>query len=142
MTCRSCHCSKASRGFRVETYSGVWSGAQWQPVCNLGNRQDVYHIVKITNKSNYPVDVVCDGSISMTAYRKVQFNSPTSTDTDHTWQYSDQIGINRDKTFPHVQLSSRNVGHGSEDVQTDVSATLVNWGTSLQPVTVIINVIV
>ncbi len=131
-----CHDHKSTNGLKVNTFSGTWSGTQWMSDCNsIGNRQNVYHIVEIVNKCTYRIDVDCAGSISMTAQRKLQFNSPASTDTDHTWKDNISLGVNGQHTFDHVQLSNRNQGHGYESMYTDVNATSPSWGTTLLPVT-------
>lgn len=117
---KACRKTGSQGGVFIETYSGDGSG----PVCTIGSRSDIRHIVKVTNLVLYPADITCKGQIS-SQYKLVRFSSPVPTDTADTW-----IGQKKNLVsglvcqFNYVGLLSNIPGGGSEIVDLIVT---IDW---------------
>ena len=78
-----CENAKEGRGIFVE----VRSSDRVTPICILGQRTDVQHIIKVKNLMLYPANIACEGSIRAHP-RRVKFLSPFPGDTESTWKAS------------------------------------------------------
>jgi len=117
----------------VETYSG----ARTSPICTIGSRTDIKHIIEITNLRFFRADVDANGDINKSSYRAVEFNSPHHSDTAMHWNKLTNIGSSKSLTMRHVGLDA--VGTGDEDITTTVTIT---WPTLGKTETVTIDITV
>jgi len=101
----------------------VLSGTSLQsPICKLGSRTDVQHIVDLQNLQTYRVKITCKGFINSDP-NSVQFQaSPRNVnDTSKTWEAKVTLGDKGQKTFTHVNLQSIS-SSGSEPVDMQIDA--------------------
>jgi hypothetical protein len=119
----SCKKKSSSRGLHVETWSG--HSSPYRKICHLGGNSNAKHVVKVTNKRLYDLDVECFGTI---LHNKAKFDCPTDarvTSTD--WHRPIVIEDGGHDILDHVTLSreSRNQS-GSEKIKTIIKASWVS----------------
>jgi hypothetical protein len=129
-----CEKKKGIRGLFVETRGGVGT----LPICTIGGRTDVLHIVTIENLRTYPAEVTCNGKIS--SYPpKLKFSSTVSSDTESTWKASKiNLDDSESYTFDHVGIRSKT--RGTEKVDAIVEIKWPQSGSTKTSLTVSIDV--
>ncbi len=130
-------CAKSSRSGKdvnLAVFVESWSGSSSQTICALNGREDVKHMVRVTNLEIFSLNATCTGEIR-SSERKVKFSSPTSSEvTDNRWTATAE-GIERDGGtgyFDHVTLLCTGLS-GSELVHTTIRCDWIDKQGSLGP---------
>jgi len=126
-------------GLWVETFSGSSSS---QTICDLDNRNDISHFVKIRNLNTYSLDTVdCKGNISSSTQPLFKFNSTKSSSIGSNWQDTlTNFAAKGQRTLSGVQLLSLQNGSGNDSISTEVEATSSLWGSQKVSITIIVTV--
>ena len=126
-------------GLWVETFSGSSSSLT---ICDLDNRNDIFHFVKIRNYNLYPFDTVdCKGNISSSIQPLFRFNSTKSSNTGSSWQDPiTNFAAKGQRTLSGIQLLSLQNGSGDDSISTEVEATSSLWGSQKVSITIIVTV--
>src|SRR5947209_7570940 len=130
-----CQATRSHRGIFIETFSGNKSG----PICDIGTRSDLMHIVKITNLMLYPADITCQGHVS-SPYKLVRFLSPIPTDNSHTWKGQKRnLAYGPPYSFGYVSLLSNIPGGGKEMIDLSV---IIDWHQPRTQATILLTIMV
>ena len=119
----SCKKRTSSRGLHVETWSGYSS--PYRKICRLGDNSNAKHIVKVTNKRLYDLDVDIYGTI---LHNKAKFACPSDVRvTDAGWNRPVTIEDGGHDLLDHVALLRKSEDEsGSEKVKTTIRASWVS----------------
>ncbi len=101
-----------------------WSGSSSECICSLGGRDDVKHMVSVTNLEVYSLDVECSGRISSNP-QKARFScasSPRVTNSSWTATAEDIEMEGGDHFFDHVKLMCTELS-GTERVHTTLKCS-------------------
>lgn len=109
-------------GAFVEACSADGTG---KPVCTLGSRTDIRHVVTVENLRLYPADIDCCGLISAVPY-KVKFD-PQGSVTAVRWDAS-VTNLSDDYTFDQATLLA-NTNQGTEVIRAEVTVRWSQPGT-------------
>jgi hypothetical protein len=119
-----CRRSTSGKDRNLGVFVKSWSGSSSECICALRGRDDVKHMVTVTNLEVYSLDVECIGRISSNPM-KARF-SCTSSDavTDSSWTATAE-GVEMeggDYCFDHVKLMCTELS-GTERVHTSLKCS-------------------
>lgn len=122
----TCEDKASTKGLHVLTWSGAPTQppAPSQPECDLAASQtNVKHIVRITNRSMYRLELECQASLSRSQAR-FDFSDcpPRVSGTDDDWSAKDQVGDYKVCQLDCVTLQSESSGFDTVNVEVVGSA--------------------
>jgi hypothetical protein len=113
----SCEGEKSIKGLHVRSWSGI--SRPPETVCEIEGRDDVIHVVEITNLRLYDLDVDCAGLV-VSVPPKAVFRSIDGADALTSW--NGKTAIEEGGTYQFDQFNIRSCSSGFEKIRVYVAS--------------------